>query len=158
VPVSDLGHGTTVIVRVQDTRPTLRIGYRGLDSKLAEITTDQDLAVLFQAKIIEGLRQLGFNAVRSSDEAARVLKVEIRVFEYTTDMEFLKGIIRAKAVLHAYTRTENFIFDQLYVAEQQQVAAEAPRASTNEKLINGAASDVLQRLLGDSKLVKFLAN
>jgi len=158
IAASDVGHGATVIVNVQDTRPVLRIGYRGLDSKLAEITTDQDLAVLFRAKIIEGLNQLGFHAVPASDLPARLLKVQIRVLEYTTDMNFWKGTIQTKAVLQAHSKTDNFIFDQSYVAERQETVAEAPGAKTNEKLINGAVSDVLQRLLSDQKLLRVLAN
>src|ERR1051325_2739431 len=76
-PVSKVGNGATVVVKVLDTRPSLLIGYRGLDSKLAEITTAQELAPIFQQKIIEGLAQQGFKAVSSSEQPARVLKVEI---------------------------------------------------------------------------------
>ena len=36
---ASIGNGVTVVVRVVDSRPTLRIGSRGLDSKGAEITT-----------------------------------------------------------------------------------------------------------------------
>src|SRR4051794_29347995 len=81
VPASHLGNGTTVALKVLDSRRTLRIGYRGLDSKLAEITTEQDLASVFQAKITEGLTQQGFKVVSLSQEPARLLKVEIRTLE-----------------------------------------------------------------------------
>ena len=158
VPATQVGNGARVVVAVRDTRPTLRIGYRGLDSKGAEITTDQDLAAIFQQKIIEGLTQQGFNAVPHSDEPARTLKVEIRSLEYNTDMDFWKGTVRAKAALHANSKAEGIVFDQVYLAERQEAAVEAPRAKTNEQLINGVLSDVLQRLLADPKLVKLLAN
>src|ERR1043166_5513811 len=65
-PASSLGNGAMVVVKVLDARPSLRIGYRGLDSRLAEITTEQELAPIFQQKIIEGLSQQGFKAVSSS--------------------------------------------------------------------------------------------
>jgi len=157
-PASNVGNGATVVVKVLDARPSSRIGYRGLDSKLAEITTEQELAPIFQQKIIEGLSQQGFKAVSSSEQPARVLKVEIRTLQYTTDMDFWKGTVHTRAAIQAYSKTDTTIFDQLYVAERQEAVVEAPRAKTNERLINGVISDVLQRLLGDQKLARLLAN
>src|SRR2546430_1874012 len=52
VPSSSVGNGATVIVKVLDTRPSLQIGYRGLDAKGAEITIEQELAPILQRKII----------------------------------------------------------------------------------------------------------
>src|SRR5207249_3882388 len=115
VPASNRGNGAIVVVKVLDTRPSLRIGYRGLDSKLAEITTDQDLAPLLQKKIIEGLTQQGFRALPSSEQPNRLLKIELRTLQYTTDMDFWKGTIRTKAAIQAYSKVDDFIFDQLYV-------------------------------------------
>src|SRR5437867_241417 len=120
VPASNLGNGATVVVKVLDTRPSLRIGYRGMDSKLAEITTDQNLAPIFQQKIIQGLTQQGFNAVASSDQRTRVLKIEIRALQYTTDMDFWKGTVQTKAAIQAYWKNEDAIYDQLYVAERKE--------------------------------------
>ena len=158
MPASNVGNGATVVVQVRDVRPSSQIGYRGLDSKGAEITTDQDLAPVVQKKIIEGLTQQGFKAVSAGEEPARMLKVEIRDLQYTTDMDFWKGIVRTKAVLQASSRTEGRVYEQLYAAEREEKAAEAPRAKTNAQLINGVLSHALQRLLGDQRLVRWLAN
>ena len=157
-PASNVGDGATVTVTVTDTRPTLRIGYRGLDSKLAEISTDQDLAMIFQQKIVQGLTQQGFKVVAYGEAPGRVLKVEIRALEYTSDLDFWKGTVRTKAAIQAYSKRDDVAYDKLYVAERQQAVVDAPRAKTNEKMINGAISDVLQRLFEDSKLMKVLAN
>jgi uncharacterized lipoprotein len=158
MPASDLGHGATVVVRVQDSRPSQRIGYRGLDSKLAQIQTDQDLAPIFQQKIIEGLTRQGFMAVPASDGPARVLKVDIRELQYTTEMELWQGTIRTRAAMQAHAKTEDDVYDKFYTAEREEKAIEAPSAKTNAQLINGAISDVLQRLLEDQRLIKMLAN
>ena len=48
---SKIGQGRTVAVRVVDRRPARAIGHRGLDSKNAAITTDQNVADLFQQKL-----------------------------------------------------------------------------------------------------------
>ena len=158
MPASNLGNGATVVVRVLDTRLSVRIGFRGLDSKLAEITTDENLASIFQQRIIEGLTRQGFKAVAASEQPARELKVEIRALQYTTDMDFWKGTIRTKASIQAHSKTEDAVYDKLYVAERQQTVMEAPGAKTNASLINGTISDVLQRLLADEKLSRLLAN
>src|SRR4051812_47794592 len=63
VSPGDIGRGAPVVVRVVDARPTRRIGYRGMDSKLGEITTEQDVAALVRQKIVEGLKVKGFNSV-----------------------------------------------------------------------------------------------
>jgi len=158
MPVSNVGNDAKVVVQVIDARPSLRIGYRGMDYKGAEITTDQALTPIFQQKIIEGLTQQGFQATASSEGPARVLKVEIRLLQYTTEMEFWKGTIRAKAVLQAHCKTENFSYDQGYASEREGKASEAPSAKTNAQLINGVISDVLERLLSDQRLLRTLAN
>ena len=158
IPASDLGHAATVVVKVQDSRPNQRIGYRGMDSKLAQIRTDQDLAPIFQQKIIEGLSRQGFKALPASDGPARVLKVDIRELHYSTDTELWQGTVRTRAAVQAYSRTEDTVYSRLYEAEREEKAIEAPGAKTNARLINGAISDVLQRLLEDQKLIKMLAD
>ena len=155
---SDLGHGETVVVKVQDSRRNLRIGYRGMDSKLAQIRTDQDLAPIFQQQIMEGLSRQGFKAVPAADGPARVLKVDIRELHYSTDTELWQGTVRTRAAVQAYSRTEDTVYSRLYEAEREEKAIEAPGAKTNARLINGAISDVLQRLLEDQKLIKMLAD
>ena len=57
-----------------------------MDSKNASITTKQDLAALFQAKICDGLKQKGFRAMPYSGQPGEVFTVEIRQLDYSTDM------------------------------------------------------------------------
>ena len=73
-------------------------------------------------------------------------------------MDFWKGLVRTKAAIQAYAKANDIIYDELYVAERTESAVEAPRAKTNAQLINGVISDVLQRLLGDPKLVRVPTN
>ena len=145
-------------VRVFDQRRTKTIGYRGVDSKNAAITTDQNLAVLFQAKILEGLARKGFKAVRYGEQPGRLLTVEIRQIEYKTDMEFWKGTIQVDAALNAWSVKEDARHERVYRGQRSDTTMEAPRAKTNERLINGAISDAVQNLLEDERLVHFLAN
>jgi uncharacterized lipoprotein YajG len=154
---SAVGNGITVAVQVVDARPSKVIGHRGLDSELAEIRTEQDVAGIFQDKLIEGLKQKGFNAIPYDGQSILTLKAEIRLIEYSTSSEMWKGSIQAKAVVAAYSKKADRIHDRVYRVEKEQAVLEAPRAQTNERLINGAISEVLQRLVEDQNLIEFLA-
>ena len=156
VAPSHIGAGSMVAVRVIDKRPSKIIGYRGLDSKNAEITTDQDVAALFRQAVIAGLGQKGFDAQPYDGQRDSVLTVEIREIAYTTDMEMWKGIVQTKAVLHALALRRSAAFSEAYTSQTKETAIEAPRASTNERIINTAISEVVQRLVEDERLLQFL--
>jgi len=154
---STVGNGVTVAVRTIDKRASETIGHRGVDSQNAAITTTQNVAALFQEKIIEGLRQKGFSASAFAGQPGRLLIVEIRQIDYTTDMEFWKGIVKTEAVLGASMIKDGVKFEQSYSGKRTENTVEAPGAKTNERLINGAISDALQRLFEDENLIRYLA-
>ena len=155
---SQIGAGRTVAVRVNDRRASDILGYRGLDSQDAAITTKQNITALFQAKIIEGLGAKGFKAVPFTDQSAGVLNVDVMQIVYTTDLEFLKGSMQARAVIRVSTLKNGSFFDQNYFGLRKEAIFEAPPASRNEDLINAAISDSVQRMFEDSRLMSFLAN
>src|SRR5687768_1623576 len=62
VAESQIGRGVSIAVRIVDRRASKIIGYRGLDSKNASITTEQDMTAVFQKPVIDGLRKKGFDA------------------------------------------------------------------------------------------------
>jgi uncharacterized lipoprotein len=158
VSAGDIGHGAPVIVRVVDARSSTRIGYRGMDSKLSEITTEQDVPALVRSQIVQGLKAKGFNAREFDGQpTSRLLRVELRALEYTTDMDYLKGSVRTKAEFQVYFRKGDVLFSHLYQGDVKQPAVEAPRAKTNELLINKALSDALESLIEDDGLLQFMA-
>jgi uncharacterized lipoprotein YajG len=154
---STLGNGVTVAVRVIDKRQSTTIGYRGLDSQNAAITTTQNVAVVFQNKILEGLKRKGFTASAYEGQPGRLLTVEIRQIDYTTDMEFWKGIVKTEVVLGASMIKDFAKFEQFYTGKRTENSAEAPSAKTNERIINGAISEALQRMFEDEHLIRYLA-
>jgi uncharacterized lipoprotein YajG len=155
---SGIGAGRTVAVRVNDRRVSDILGYRGLDSQDASITTKQNIPSLFEAKIIEGLVAKGFKAVAFTDQSAGVLNVEVKEIIYTTDLEFLKGSMQARASLRVSTTKNGLFFDQNYSGMRKETILEAPPASRNEELINAAISEAVQRMFEDGRLMSFLAN
>jgi uncharacterized lipoprotein YajG len=155
---SRVGSGSTVTVRVIDKRPSRIIGYRGMDSKNAEITTDQDVAGLFQQAITIGLTNKGFTVLPYGESAGRLLTVEIDEIAYTTDMEMWKGSVQAKTVLHAVSRRDGTFFRDRYVGQHRESTFEAPGAKTNERIINTAIAQAVQRMFEDERLLQFLVN
>jgi len=158
VPSSNVGKGAAVTVNVLDLRASPTTGHRGVGSKGAEITVDPDLGPVFQRKLAEGLTQLGFKVVPFNGQSPRLLRVEIKNLEYTSEMEFWQGTVKTKASIQAYSRAGDAVYNRTYVAEKQQKAQEAPGAKTNEQLLNAVVSDVLEQLLGDQRLLALLAS
>lgn len=154
---STIGNGVTIAVRVIDKRQSDTIGHRGVDSQNAAIKTTQNVAALFQEKIVEGLVRKGFSASPFEGQPGRLLIVEIRQIDYTTDMEFWKGIVKTEAVLGASMIKDGVKFEQFYSGKRTENTVEAPGAKTNERLINGAISDAMQRLFEDEHLIRYLA-
>jgi uncharacterized lipoprotein YajG len=157
IAASQLGKGVQVAVRAIDRRPSMTIGYRGMDSKNAAITTDQDVAAVFRQAVIDGLQRQGFDALPYQGEPGRLLTVEVRRIDYTTDMEFWKGTAKVQAELVAWTIKDGARFEQIYFAERSETIVEAPGAKTNERLINSAITAALQKLFDDRRLMNYLA-
>jgi uncharacterized lipoprotein YajG len=154
---STVGQGVKLAVRVIDKRPSEIIGRRGMDSQNAAITTTQNVARVFQEKIVEGLKHKGFSASVFEGQPGRLLNVEIRQLDYTTDMEFWKGIVKTEVILGASMIKDFAKFEQFYSGKRTENSAEAPSAKTNERIINGAISDALQRMFEDEHLLRYLA-
>ena len=157
IAASDAGRGETVAVRVIDSRPSNKIGHRGVDSENAVITTKGSVEPVFQEAVMQGLARKGFTPVRYDGQSVRLLTVEVRRIDYTTDMEYWKGIVRTEATLHAAMVKDGLKFEQIYTGKRMETTMEAPRASTNERLINGAISDAVQRMFEDEALIRYLA-
>lgn len=75
------GQGEEVGLRVIDERPSKSLGHRGnFHGKAAEITTQQDIAQVFEAQIAAGLAKRGFKVVPYSASGTK-LSIEVRALE-----------------------------------------------------------------------------
>ncbi len=157
ITASDIGRGVTVAVRVNDVRPSSTVGHRGLDSKNAAITTKGNVEPVFQEAIMQGLARKGFTPVRYEGQLVRLLTVEVLRIDYTTDMDFMKGSVRTEATLSASMVKDGIRFHQVYTGKRTEATIEAPRASTNDRLINGAISEALELMFKDELLIRYLA-
>ena len=147
-------------MKVVDERPEKTLGYRGPAqlSKGAEITTDQDVGKVFDQKIREGLSRKGFVPISLSQDSLRSLKIEIRSLKYYTSTGFWTGGIHTKTSLKAIAKNSGKEYEQFYRGGNEERVLVVPFAEENEKLINMAISEILQKLFSDEALLKFLAN
>lgn len=151
------GRGVGFAVEVLDGRMTTILGYRGVDSQNAAITSKQNVAMLVRQALVDGFNRKGFRAIPYEGEPGRVLTVELRKLEYTTDMDYWKGIVMTEAVLNASMKKDGVRFEQVYSGRRKDTTVEAPRARTNERLLNEALTESAENLLGDPNLVRFIA-
>lgn len=157
VALSDDGRGAEVAVEVLDRRMTTTLGHRGMDSQDAAITSKQNIAVLVRDALMAGFARKGFKVRAHEGGAGRVLTVELTKLEYTTDMDFWKGVVMTEAVLSARSVKSGVRFQQFYTGQRKETTVEAPRAKTNERLLNEAITGATKNLLEDPNLLRFLA-
>ena len=133
------------------------LGHRGVDSENAAITSEQNIAVLVRDALVAGYVKKGFNVVIHEGDPGRVLTVELSKLEYTTDMVYWKGIVMTDAVLNVTTFKSGVRFQQIFTGRRKETTIEAPRAKTNERLLNEAITEATKNLLEDPNLLRFLA-
>lgn len=154
---SQVGDGVTVAVRVVDERPSKSLGRRGTAyGAAAEITAAQDLALVIQREVVKALEQKGFVTTDYSDGSDTRLTVEIRLLEYSTSQGFWTGGVHIQGTLKAVAAREGRYFDKIYRSSKEERVGVVPTAQTNEEWINSALGDVLQQMLDDDELIRFL--
>ncbi|MDB5770600.1 MAG: hypothetical protein JWM42_974 [Burkholderia sp.] len=158
VASSNEGKNVAVGVRVVDERPSKSLGRRGTAyGAAAEITANQDLADVVEKQVVEGLRRKGFKPVAFSATNEPRLSVEVRLLEYSTSQGFWTGGVHVKGALKAAATRSTGNYERLYRSEKEERIMVVPTAESNEKLINTALSELLNQVLEDANLFKFLA-
>lgn len=159
VDYSDFGKGKSIAVKVVDERDKLIIGRRGgTFAPGAEITTEQNVAQVVHEKLLEGLRGYNFAPVPFEDEAPVSLVVEVRLLEYSTSQSIFTHGLHAKSTLKAIAKNGTQDYQELYRVEKEEERFIVPTAETNAELINNALSEVINKLLQDTKLLHFLSS
>jgi uncharacterized lipoprotein YajG len=159
VLASSEGKNVTVAVRVIDERPSKSLGRRGTGlAPAAEITAAQDVAMVVQQQVVDGLRKKGFNPVDYNEHNNTRLTVEIRLLEYSTSVGFWTGGVHVKGALKAIAVRNGESYERMYRSEKEERIVVVPTAETNEEWINAALSDMLSQLFEDTGLFKFLSS
>jgi len=161
VPASNIGEGRNVSVYVVDERTKTELGRRAASGGGA-ITTEQDLAAVFQASIVENLNTMGFNAVSvnvgTAGPGSSLLRVDIRSLEYEKSAGFFGTFdVKTRGAMKVTATRDARSYDHLYRVEaEKNVSMLTPGADSNTQMINAAVSAVLQELFNDVALFRFL--
>jgi uncharacterized lipoprotein YajG len=156
---ADVGRGVSVAVRVVDERPTRALGFRGTGAVTGtDIVTDQDVAEVVHKAVEEGLKDYGFRLIPYSSEAPRSLRIDVRFLEYRTTHSFVTIILNGSAAIRVAATNKGKTYENFYRVHNEKHYLIVPFAEENERVINQALSDVLQRLFDDKTLSAFLAD
>lgn len=162
VPAGNIGEDRNISVYVVDERTTTTLGRRGTGAlRGAAITTEQDIAAVFQTSIVENLNAMGFNAVAvtegTTDPGSSLLRVDIRSLEYEMSMGFWTGGVHTRGSMKATATRDARSYDKLYRVDEEKRVMVVPGANSNAQMINATASAILQELFNDVALFRFLA-
>lgn len=154
---SDVGKGITVAVKVADERATKHLGYRGFAyGNAAQITAKQDVAAVVRDTLVASLERKGFKVTAYDDRYRPNLVFEVRLLEYVSTQNLFTFTIRVNSTIKATARNNKEAFEKTYRAENSEDVAIVPTAEANERWINKVFSDILNQIVEDEALYKFL--
>ncbi len=155
---SDLGHNSTVGLKVTDSRSSNLISkWKGkYNFRRFRISPEQDIATVLHAKIATGLQKTGFITKRFSSHNSQALKVEILQLQSAYDASDPNRGVKVGAVLRAQCINK----DQTYRGEYRERLTRNPIAPTsfpNQTLVNASLSGALKKMFSDEQLLNCLA-
>ena len=155
----DIGQGKQVSLEVVDEREKLILGRRASGyGPAAEITTDQNVALIVHDELVKGLQSYNFAPIQPDKDFPTSMKVEIRLLEYTTSQGFWSGGVHTRATLKVICKNQAKEYSKIYRAEGEERTFFVPTAEKNSELINKILSEVLLKVLTDNELLQFLAS
>jgi uncharacterized lipoprotein len=152
------GVNITVAVRVVDARPSKMLGriVSGSGGSV-EVTPREEVAVVVEKCLIEGLKKKGFTPVGFEEGAGPQLTVEITLLDYVAFKGFPTGRAIIKGGLKAVVVRGKANFESTYRADREEKIMSLPTTEKTEKWINSVLGDVVSNLVSDTRLLKFLA-
>ncbi len=158
-PLTAVGQGQPVVVRVADGRPSPVLGTRGglYPDTSAISVSGQDVLPKLQAQAEAAVRLLGFTPTAGAYNAPQ-LTLTLAELKYQSPKE---GLYVTEADIAATMRIEvqnaNRRYSGRYGASLNQRFGMAPNQATNTKLISDVLSDALTRAFKDPAVAQMLA-
>lgn len=158
-PLTAVGQGQPVVVRVADGRPSPVLGTRGgLYPETSAISvTGQDILPKLQAQAEAAVRLLGFTPSASAYNAPQ-LTLTLVELKYQSPKE---GLYVTEADMTATFRVDvqnsSRRYSGRYGASLNQRFGMAPNQATNTKLVGDVLSDALTRAFKDPTISQMLA-
>lgn len=150
----DVGRGRIVGVTVVDERSTSDIGRRAVGG--AKIKMVDDLAAIYQASLVSGLKQKGFDARAGAVAGAPTLKVEIRSLSYDVSTGWWSGGVETDSTIKVFALNAAEEYERVYRANDDDRIVVVPGAKTNNRKLNLIVSSTLRQAVEDRKLLEVL--
>lgn len=152
-----IGDGKKIALDIADNRSTAVIGTRGgVYADTSEITTDADVRTPMREELVSALQAMGYRVVQAGEPADAALSVIIDTIKYSTIDKTVGKSVEIAAIVRVISKVGNREYTGRYRSKRTTDVLKAPDATENEKMINAAVSQVLERVLTDSELHTFM--
>ncbi|MBB3104951.1 YajG family lipoprotein [Azomonas macrocytogenes] len=157
-PITAVGQGQPVIVRVVDGRPSSTLGTRGgiyPDTSLVIVPSDKLLPKL-QAQVETAVRLLGFTPSPNAANAPQltVTLAELKYQSPNDDIYVTDAVINATFRLDVQNATRRYT--GRYSASLNRRFGMTPSEQTNNELVGSVLSDALTRVFKDQNIAPLL--
>lgn len=155
--ITDTGHGRRVALEVADNRGTRVVGRRGgVYATTSEISTSADIKTPIRNELSKSLQAMGYQVVPAGESADAELRLIVDQILYDTGGGNVVKEIETSATVRVVSRVDNREYTGRYRGKRTTEVLKAPDADKNEAMINAALSHVLERVLSDDELHKFM--
>lgn len=158
-PLTAVGQGQAVMVRVVDSRSSPVLGTRGgLYPETSSISvSSQDILPKLQAQAEAAVRQLGFSPTTNDDNAPQLILTLVDLKYQSPKENIYVTESDLTATFRADVQNNERRYSGLYAASLNQRFGMAPNQETNTKLVSNVLSDALIRPFKDPTLVQLLS-
>ena len=150
-------HGSKIYLKTVDERSSTSIGTRGVSGFGAEITSNDDIAMIVHTAVSGALKDHGFDVISNKDGSPVELRAEVRNLEYTLKPGIFMGTLRTESLIKGICSIEKDVrYEYLYRGGSEKKVFVAQFAEENAKHINMALSESIQNMIQDSELMSCL--
>lgn len=160
VKPSSIGNGRTIYLKVIDSRPSNDIYKRegNFKTNKVRIVADSNLEDSIIKSLQRGFQDLGFRVKTRPESGSASLKIAILETKFSMFANASGFHQQMKAAFRATITIGSQKYNQIY-RDVQKVSQKVPFGRfLNERLINLAISQSLQKIFSDPKLLNILAN
>ncbi|MFC5699078.1 YajG family lipoprotein [Pseudomonas sp. GCM10022186] len=157
-PLTPVGQGQPVVVRVADGRPSPVLGTRGgIYAETSAISVQsQDILPRLQAEAEAAVRLLGFTPSPNAYNAPQ-LTLTLADLKYQSPKETYVTEANISASFRVDVQNSSRRYSGKYGASLNQRFGTAPNQQTNTKLVSDVLSDALTRAFKDPTIGQLLA-
>lgn len=155
---NQVGQGQPVHVRVSDQRDNTVLGSRGgVYRETAIFSLANELSLAVQPALEKHMAAMGFDVNSlSADTADLHVIFESLVYNHPKDGGVGHDMKMSAEVRVEASRQDGSRYDGRYRVNRQQKFFNAPSSSQNNDLVNELVVEVLQNMLADPKLMRFI--